>query len=91
MPRVLVLPDGNVRCAELSQDLALAVPFVLVQHGLKVRQSIPVLPLFARNAAQLDQRHILVSDLRESRIPSYARYPATTNAIQLTHIGIEVF
>jgi hypothetical protein len=29
--------------------------------------------------------------LSESRIPSYARYPATTTAITLAHIGIEVF
>jgi hypothetical protein len=29
--------------------------------------------------------------LPRSRIPSYARYPATTTAITLAHIGIEVF
>src|ERR1035441_7234822 len=39
-PRILVLPRGQIHCAQLPQDLALTVFVVLVHPRLEVRQGI---------------------------------------------------
>ena len=55
-PRVLVLARRNVQRAQLPQNLALAVPLILIHHRLKMPERIVEPSLLACNAAQLEMR-----------------------------------
>jgi hypothetical protein len=52
--RVFVLAASQVGRARLAMDFAQVVLFILLQHGLKVRQGIVQPSLFARHASQLE-------------------------------------
>src|ERR1019366_3160068 len=54
LPRVIVLPRRNVEGPEFPKNFALAVPLILIHHGLEMRERFFEPPLLARDAAQLE-------------------------------------
>lgn len=52
--RVFKLAGGDIQGAQFAKNLALLVFFILIEHGLKLRQGILATALDSRDASQLE-------------------------------------